>query len=715
MTISAPWRAPVVPESPRVEPTVTSPRRPAYAPGLDGVRALAVAAVVAYHAGVPHLRGGWVGVDVFFVVSGYLVTTLLQNEWDRTGRLRPGAFWMRRARRLLPALAVMTVLISALAVLARHDLNAGLRWQLLGAATYSSNWLQILHGSSYVQAAEPAIFAHLWSLAVEEQFYLLWPPVLALLLRWVVRARLRRTLLVSLALLSAGAMAVLFETGSDPNRVYLGSDTHGFPLLLGAALALSRPQSVLTPLTAVARYRPAVVATLGAVGLVVVLGGMSLLDISSSWTYRGGLLVVDCAAVAVVAAAVRERGVLAALLGHRWLRPLGQRSYSLYLWHWPLLVICRRLLGPESNSTSVAVLAVLLALVCTELSWRLVENPIRRYGMAGAARRATATLAGRWPTDVVRQRVAWGGVALLVVASAVTVIGVRAAPATSQLDSTLAAGEAALASASARARAVPPPLPAVTVPAVTAPPSASPASRPTTSTTRTPAKSAAPTTSAVPATSASSTPAGTRPTAAAPPAATPVPGPVSNGQVPTRPPLTTRAVSPAASSPVAAVPTGVGDGSRLTAIGDSVMLAAAPALLTTFPAADIDAVKSRELWDLPDLLRAQVAGHTLRPYLLIGLGTNGTQAPADILAVLQDVPAGEIVVLVNTYGPQSWRADVNQSLATVAARRPHTCVADWAKSIAGHDDLLAPDDVHPGPTAGALYAQVVANTLARCR
>ena len=703
MTISAPWRAPVAPESPRPKPPAKPSRRPAYAPGLDGVRALAVAAVVAYHAGVPHLGGGWIGVDLFFVVSGYLVTTLLQNEWDRTGRLRPGAFWMRRARRLLPALAVMTVTMSAVAVLARHDLNAGLRWQLVGAATYSSNWLQILHGSSYVQAAEPAIFAHLWSLAVEEQFYLLWPPVLAVLLRWVLRARLRRTVLVTLALLSAGAMAVLFEAGADPNRVYLGSDTHGFPLLLGAALALSRPQSVLTPLTAVARYRPAVVATLGAVGLVVVLGGMSLLDITSSWTYRGGLLLVDVAAVAVVAVAVRERGVLAGLLGHRWLRPLGQRSYSLYLWHWPLLVICRRLLGPESNSTSVAVLAVLLALVCTELSWRLVENPIRRHGLVGAARRATATLAGRWPTDLVRQRMAWGAVALLVVASAVTVIGVRAAPATSQLDNTLAAGEAALASAS-RARAVP--SAAVSAPpAVTVLPPSPEASTPrvTTAPARaTPSKSPAP------------TPSIPRPNVATPPASASA-SVAATGPASTRPPLTTRAVSPIASTPVAAVPAGVGDGSRLTAIGDSVMLAAAPALLTRFPAADIDAVKSRELWDLPDLLGAQVAGHTLRPYLLIGLGTNGTQAPADILAVLQNVPAGEIVVLVNTYGPQSWRADVNQSLSAVAARRPHTCLADWARTIAGHDNLLAPDDVHPGPTAGVLYARVVADALARCR
>ena len=704
MTTSAPWRAPVVPvSSPRVAPAAK--RRPPYAPGLDGVRALAVAAVVAYHAGVPHLGGGWIGVDVFFVVSGYLVTTLLQNEWERTGRVRPAAFWRRRARRLLPALAVMAVVVAASAVVLRHDLNAGLRWQLTGAATYSSNWLQILHGSSYAQAAEPLIFTHLWSLAVEEQFYLIWPPVLWMLLRLVGRARLRRTLLVSVALISAGAMAVLFEAGSDPSRVYLGSDTHGFPLLLGAALALSRPRSMLTLPPATARYRPVVVATLGGLGLVTVLAGMSLLDINSSWTYRGGLLVVDCAAVAVVAVAVRERGVLAELLGSRWLRPLGQRSYSLYLWHWPLLVICRRLLGPESNGTSVAVLAVLLSLVCTELSWRLVETPIRRHGVTGAVRRAATTLTGQWPTDPVRQRAAWGAVALLVVASAVTVIGVRAAPATSQLDSTLAAGEAALASASSRARAAVPVPPVTTVvgPSRPAPPAR--ASTPVIPVTVTPPTSA-PATSPAAAATGSPTTAGPRPTA-----------PATSGPTPTAPATSGKASAtrrPAA-APVSAAPAGVGDGSRLTAIGDSVMLAAAPALLTRFPAADIDAVKSRQLWDLPDLLGGQVSGHTLRPYLLIGLGTNGTEGPADILGTLQVVPAGEIVVLVNTYGPQPWRAEINATLSIVAVRRPHTCIADWATSIAGHDDLLAPDDVHPGPTAGALYAQVVADALARCR
>src|ERR1700712_725386 len=185
--------------------------RRSYASGLDGIRALAVIGVILYHAGVPTFRGGFVGVDLFFVLSGYLVTGLLQREYDRTGRIRFSSFIARRGRRLVPALLLMLTVVSAATLALGRDLGVGLRSQLLGAFTFSSNWMQIAKGTSYVSDTEPAILTHLWSLAVEEQFYLLWPAVCLLLLTLLKYRRPRVAVAIVLAVASAAAMAAAFR------------------------------------------------------------------------------------------------------------------------------------------------------------------------------------------------------------------------------------------------------------------------------------------------------------------------------------------------------------------------------------------------------------------------------------------------------------------------------------------------------------------------
>ena len=212
-----------------------------YLPALDGLRATAVAAVVLYHLGVPFIPGGYLGVDLFFVISGFLITTLLVEEARRTNRIRIGTFWLRRARRLIPALVLMVVVVSAAVTIIGRDLDASLRTQVVGAAVYGSNWFQIAAGSSYVERYEPQVFTHLWSLAVEEQFYLIWPFVVVLLLSFLATRRARIAVVLALAAASAAWMTYLFVPGADPTRVYLGTDTHGFALLLGAALGLALP------------------------------------------------------------------------------------------------------------------------------------------------------------------------------------------------------------------------------------------------------------------------------------------------------------------------------------------------------------------------------------------------------------------------------------------------------------------------------------------
>jgi peptidoglycan/LPS O-acetylase OafA/YrhL len=214
-----------------------------YLPGLDGLRALAVIAVLLYHAELPWIPGGFLGVEVFFVISGYLITTLLLAEWRQRGRIDLKAFWLRRARRLLPALYLLLVVTLAYAVVFLPGEVAGLRGDAVAALGYVTNWYLVLGHESYFEAiGRPSLLKHLWSLAVEEQFYLLWPPVLALGLGvGATRWRERRVLLGALALAAASAllMALLYRPEVDLSRVYFGSDTRAAGLLIGAALAFA--------------------------------------------------------------------------------------------------------------------------------------------------------------------------------------------------------------------------------------------------------------------------------------------------------------------------------------------------------------------------------------------------------------------------------------------------------------------------------------------
>ncbi len=694
--------------------------RRGYAAGLDGIRALAVIAVILFHAGVPGFRGGFVGVDLFFVVSGYLVTALLQREHDRTGRISFGAFFRRRARRLLPALVLMLTAVSAATLALGHDLSAGLRSQLLGAFTFSSNWMQIAQGTSYVSAAEPAVLTHLWSLAVEEQFYLLWPAVCILLLTLVGRRQRRVALVAVLAVASAIAMAAAFRVGADPTRAYVGTDTHGFGLLLGAALAFARRSSDIDP---VRGRQPApltgLAAAAGPVSLLVVAAGVVLLTDSGAAGYRGGLFAVNIAATVLVAATVRGVGAVPTLLSLRPLRSIGRRSYALYLWHWPALVIADRVLTPSIGHPRAAAIAVASAVIATEMSWRWVELPIRRQGAAGYLRSIGKTLFGRQPVAA-RRSIGWVAAGSFGLVLGVAACSVVVAPQESELAVSLAAGAAALAEASAQPMSAQPTSGSTPQPTgestqraiqprrlvVTVPPLDLPSSSWTTASQKD--------TATAPQTGTATASAGAPDPAPGPKAAIPA----ARVAARTAPKPGPKAAIPAAQAAARTAPKPAQPavtGSQISAIGDSVMLASAPALLARFTGADIDAVVSRQIWDLGSLIGPKLATGRLRDHLVIGLGTNGTDSAQHISAALAQLPATEVVILVNSFVPDRWQDDVNASLNAVAAARPNTCVADWHAAIGAHRDLLGPDGVHPDVAGGQLYASVIADALARCR
>ena len=394
-----------------------------YMPGLDGLRALAVLAVIAYHLGLSWAPGGLLGVGVFFTLSGYLITDLLLAQWN-AGNLRLGDFWLRRARRLLPGLFLMMIVVTVwVSVTDRSELT-DLRGQVLSASIYVNNWWQISqHVSYFARFGPPSPLNHLWSLAVEEQFYLFWPWLLLLGIHFVperrrpirIRPRLAGVTLV-LALASAIEMAVLFHPTFDPSRVYDGTDTRAFGLLIGAALAMVWPsQSLTTRVTARARH---ILDGLGVVGLVTIALLIWRTNQYSAFPYRGGMVLLSVATALVLAALTHPATRLGVALGWGPLRWIGVRSYGIYLWQVPVIVLTTPSPNPGVQPLR-AVLQVAATVVLAALSWKYVEEPIRQ-GALGRLRAQAKTVG--WHPRSLPRRV---GIALTVtaVALAFAVIG----------------------------------------------------------------------------------------------------------------------------------------------------------------------------------------------------------------------------------------------------------------------------------------------------
>jgi peptidoglycan/LPS O-acetylase OafA/YrhL len=377
---AAPTAPSAAPSSPPAESA--GRRRLGHVPAFDGLRGLAVLAVVLYHFPTNRwVPGGWLGVDIFFVLSGFLITALLVGERQASGRVSLGRFYARRALRLLPALvAFLAAWAVALALFGQqrwfwtvpnvsqwrvhtHPLRDGLAG-VAAATGYCLNWTAAL-------GADHSPIKHLWSLAIEEQFYLVWP----LLLLLIVRIRRAVSATEALAVVSAAWCAVLALSTGDAARVTFGTDTRAQGLLIGAAAALAW-SSGLVDRVAAETWR-----LLAWAGLVILLWGATHMDDTQVVRFTGGITILSVAsAAAVVHLATAGGGLLVRVLGGRVLRYLGRRSYALYLWHYPLATWTRHLGWPG------VVAGMGLSLVAAEMSYRLVERPAlarkRRYAAA---------------------------------------------------------------------------------------------------------------------------------------------------------------------------------------------------------------------------------------------------------------------------------------------------------------------------------------------
>lgn len=352
-----------------------------YQPGLDGIRAIAIIGVLIYHADVDWFPGGFLGVDVFFVLSGFLITTLILEEYDRTGRVDFKRFYIRRAQRLLPALFLMLLVVGAVVAFAYRDAARAFGTDAISALLYVTNWWYIVADQSYFEfIGRPALLNHLWSLAVEEQFYLIWPAVAFLLMRSGQRKRVRRVA-VAAAIVSTAWMATLAITNgypqfADPSRAYFGTDAHAMGLLIGAALAtVWRPGRLPTQIAVRPRR---ILTTVGIVLLAGIAATYAFTSWYSAWLYRGGFLGLAILVAAVIALATHPALPLGRWIGRQPMRYLGQRSYGIYLWHWPIFMVTRPYLDIPLDGPALFALRIGLTLGIAELSYRFVEMPIRR-------------------------------------------------------------------------------------------------------------------------------------------------------------------------------------------------------------------------------------------------------------------------------------------------------------------------------------------------
>jgi len=618
------------------------PRLP-HVPALDGLRALAVAAVFAYHAGIGWARGGFLGVDVFFVLSGYLITGLLLTDYRRTGGLRLLRFWRRRARRLLPALFLLLVGVSLAVPLLASDQGFRLRADVLAALGYVSNWRLIFEHQSYFQSlGRPPLLQHLWSLAVEEQFYLLWPVALALLLRWREPRRLAGPIL-GLAAASAVLMAVLHDPTGDPSRVYYGTDTRVAGILVGAALAC-------VPIRW--RTRPGPMATGGRLVLeasgVAALWGLwlclSRVDQFDPRLYRGGFLGAAVLAGIAIVVATHPRSWVAAALGLRPLVWLGRRSYAIYLWFWPVLMLTRPHSDVPLRGTPLLALRMAITLALATASYRWVEKPVREGALGRAWADVRSGLARRARPSVTATRWAVGSALALVAVSTALLVGhpVPAAPFAVPAAASAAVPAATLVTVGTAVPS-PPPTEAVAVAPVE------------TATTLAVAEAPA----AV---------AGPEP---APPAPTPGPPP----------------------------------GTRVTAIGESVMIVAQPAMEAE--GIYVDAVIGRQFADSLAVAHALRDAGTLGEIVIVHLGNNGPITEGQFDELMDTLSVARRVVVVNVKVPRPWEAHNNDLFASAVPRFANAVLVDWHAVGDSYPDAFVDDGVHMTQDGVQLYLNLL--------
>ena len=639
-----------------------------YLPGLDGIRAIAIIGVLLYHADLPFMPGGFLGVDVFFVLSGFLITSLILEEFDRSGRVDFTRFYLGRVRRLVPALVLVLLVTAIVAAFVYRDAARQVAVDVLASVFYVNNWWYVFADQSYFEfIGRPPLLKHLWSLSVEEQFYLIWPAVAYVVVR---RARRPGLLVVALVLAAASTawMAVLsvmngYPDYADPSRAYFGTDSHAMGLLIGAALATAwRPGRLARK---VPRGGAVILTILGIGALVTVIWFLAYVGEFTPWLYRGGFLLIAVVTAVLIAVATHPAVRFGNVLGIRPMRYIGQRSYGLYLWHWPIFMVTRPGLDIPLDGIGLLCLRLALTFAVAELSFRFVEMPIRRGAIDRFVKRWRESPPARRRSLAIRS---WVVVAGVTVGLAMLAGQLISAPRPSAQEGLPADVAEAIGIASGGPTSVTledPSLPAVpTTPSVSAP-SPSTTSPSTTSPSTTSPSTTSPSTTS-PSISSSST-------------STPTPGDVT--------------------------PNG-----RVSAIGDSVMLGARTTLKEVIPGTRVDAEVSRMPGAFIGPLKRYVARGKLAPIVVIHPATNGVlpeEMFREMLQILKEVPK---VVVVNSNMPRTWRDPNNAVIDKVLPEFDNVVLADWRSASDGRDEYFVSDGIHLTTAGATAFAELVRQT-----
>lgn len=626
-----------------------TPARPKsrYIPALDGLRTLAVVAVVLYHLNLTWAQGGLLGVTIFFVLSGYLITRLLINEIAKTGRIDLKSFWIRRIRRLFPAVVTVVVVTCALCTVFNHVMLTKMRPDILPSLLFFNNWWQILHNVSYFNAlGDPSPLTHFWSLAIEEQFYLIWPPLMLAMVSMHMSKPNTRRVVLGLAAVSAVAMMVLYNPATDPSRVYYGTDTRVFSLLLGAWMAFipdrdlaparlvrhlgldrlagagkhdksksNTAEAATTKPSELARFwsSPASIDLLGVVGLVGLAAMVALTNGYTAFQYRGGTLLCSILTLMVIAACVQPQGMVARALAAEPLVWIGKRSYSIYLWHYPLLL----LMNPVANINDTPwwhyILQVLLVVAAAECSYRFIETPFRK----GAFGRTVSELRDGTATPAGWVRAHIPTCAACAVVLVVALGGLVFVPDTSALS-----GEGAE---------------------------------------------------------------------------------ILNKEAKNAKPQDQQAADDTDKDD-----DGFPDEAYdLLMIGDSVSLRAVDTFDGVFPHSHIDAEKGRQFDVGRETFEGYIQQNLAGRIVVFALGTNGLVTDDQIDAIMADAGSKRIVVFVNTRSPQPWVGPTNQAIANAATRYKNVRVIDWYGYSANRNDLFDGDGTHLSTAGVTEYLKLI--------
>lgn len=639
-----------------------------YVPAIDGLRAFAVLAVICYHLGLDWAPGGLMGVTVFFVISGYLINGLLVAEHERTGTISLPQFWLRRVRRIIPAVLLAVAGTVALCALISPALLEKARPDILPSLLFYNNWWQILHDVSYFEAAgAPSPLTHFWSLAIEEQFYIVWPFVLLLLFRCKLGKKPIAAIIALLAIASAVEMALLYDPLGDPSRVYYGTDTRAMSLLAGALLALIWPSAAFGPKVEKAHVRVLAGGRLhvrepehlakptrelhgakrfflnlgGVVALVGLVAIMCFTNGFSAFPYYGGIALTTVLSALLIAAVVVPNSWVARLMQLSPLVWIGKRSYGMYLWHFPIILLTSKIGWPIEIPWWVHIAQIVVIFAISDLSYRFVENPIRKgdlsawyYAHTLHEPVPTKTRARRIITTIVVAAICAGAAAGLIIVQPPTeiskakgVVAALTAQARPRVKQEIAAEKRRQEEQREKER-------------------------------KQAAKNA-----------------------------------YEN--------LFMTQHANAAGEPIF----------EPLLVGDSVPAGALGEFYETFPYGYADAVVGRNIWEstYEDYLKSNQVG----TYVVFCLGTNGAVDDAQIDELLSKVTDDKKVILVNTRSTYfDWDDVTNAALARAPERHPNiVAVADWYSASENHPEYFIYDGTHLLPEGAVAYISLIDETI----